>query len=261
MISETDQFFCKRKLLTALPVYNESAHLNAVLDEVLLHADDVVVIDDGSDDGTAELLARRHDIQVVTHPENRGYGAALRTAFCYARRSGYEVLVTIDCDGQHEPQLIRKLARECTGDIDIVSGSRYLDLCPTSSSQAPADRKAINQTITRELNEEFGLQLTDAFCGFKAYRVESLQQLRLHEDGYAMPLELWVQAAELGLNVIESAVPLIYLDEDRSFGGTLDDANIRLGHYRETIRLAVQRLTDSGLASQPDPCKEALLAG
>ena len=66
-----------------------------------------------------------------------------------------------------------------------------------------------------------GFDLTDAFCGFKAYRVEALAKLQVTETGYAMPLELWVQAACQKLSVVEVAVPRIYLDESRSFGGTL----------------------------------------
>lgn len=242
------------RLLTALPVYNESAHLSDVLDEVARHADDVLVVDDGSNDGTAELLAARDDVRVVTHSENRGYGAALRTAFCYAKRHGYELLVTIDCDGQHEPQRIRDLAALCTRGVDMVSGSRYLAPPPEGFRAAPADRREINQVVTRELNARFGLRLTDAFCGFKAYRVGSLGRLRLREEGYAMPLELWVQAAHLGWTVREAAVPLIYLDEERSFGGALDDADHRLRHYRETIRRAAARIEALALAKQPDPC-------
>ncbi len=227
------------RFLTALPVYNEVNHVDEVLDEVVRHAGDVLVVDDGSNDGTSERLARRSDILVITHPQNRGYGAALTTAFDYAIAQGYDVLVTIDCDGQHEPQRIGQLAAACRN-VDIVSGSRYLDIDP--KGVAPADRRRINFTITRELNDEFGLQLTDAFCGFKAYRVAALQKLDLNEQGYAMPLELWVQAASAGLKIVEVAVPLIYLDEQRSFGGSLDDAQRRLAHYREVIERAKQRV-------------------
>ena len=106
---------------------------------------------------------------VVRHATNRGYGAALKTAFDYAIRFRYDVLVTIDCDGQHEPQRIGQLVAACR-DADIVSGSRYLD-ASDAKSQAPAERRQINTQITRELNERLGLSLTDAFCGFKAYRV------------------------------------------------------------------------------------------
>src|SRR5690606_25498210 len=146
--------------LTALPVYNEVAHVDPVLDEVVRLAQDVLVVDDGSSDGTSERLAARSDITVVTHPENRGYGAALITAFDYAVAGGYDVLVTIDCDGQHEPQRIAELVEACR-DVDIVSGSRYLDTPEELSQAAPADRRRINYTITQELNNLLGLQLTD----------------------------------------------------------------------------------------------------
>ncbi|QDU59126.1 glycosyltransferase family 2 protein [Aeoliella mucimassa] len=234
------------RYLTALPVYNEAKHVDEVLDDVVLYAQDVLVVDDGSSDGTSDLLARRGDVAVARHPENRGYGAALKTAFDYAIEHGYDVLVTIDCDGQHEPQRIRHLAEACTGEVDIVSGSRYLDAEDIASGAAPADRRRINHTITSELNQCLGLALTDAFCGFKAYRVEALKKLDLTETGYAMPLEVWVQAAFHGLRVVELAVPLIYLDEERSFGGALDDARKRLAHYREVVHRAVVRLRRSG---------------
>lgn len=225
------------RFLTALPVYNEASHVDAVLDEVLQHASDVLVVDDGSTDGTAERLAARDDVFVVRHPENRGYGAALKTAFDYAIRFRYDVLVTIDCDGQHEPQRIRALVAACH-DADIVSGSRYLD-AGDAKSQAPAERRRINQLITRELNERLGLSLTDAFCGFKAYRVCALAELSITDPGYAMPLELWVQAAHLGLRIVEVPVPLIYLEEKRSFGGSLDDGFKRVEYYHQVLDRAI----------------------
>ncbi|MBX7167527.1 MAG: glycosyltransferase family 2 protein [Pirellulales bacterium] len=217
------------RFLTALPVFNEAAHVDRVLDEVRRYSEHVLVVDDGSTDGTAVLLERRRDVQVVAHPQNRGYGAALKTAFAYAIDHRYEYLVTIDCDGQHEPQRIPRFVQACQ-QADIVSGSRYLRHYAHDSAP-PADRRRINQQVTAELNRRLCLRLTDAFCGFKAYRVEALKSLELTEPGYAMPLELWVQAAFHGLRVIELPVPLIYLDEKRSFGGALDNAMTRLEYY------------------------------
>ena len=226
------------RFLTALPVYNECRHVTSVLDEVVKYATDVLVVNDGSTDCTRKFLADREDVDVVVHPENRGYGAALQTAFDYAIVHRYDVVVTIDCDGQHEPQRITQLVEQCRH-ADIVSGSRYLHI-PRSTEEVPADRRQINQIVTAELNERLGLNLTDAFCGFKAYRTRSLAQLTLTETGYAMPLELWVQAACRGLKIEEVAVPLIYLDEERSFGGALDAANVRLDYYRQVIDRAMK---------------------
>jgi dolichol-phosphate mannosyltransferase len=232
--------FMPHRFLTALPVYNEVAHVAAVLDEVCRSSADVLVVDDGSSDGTLEVLQARSDIRLLRHARNRGYGAALKSAFDYAVAGRYDVLVTIDCDGQHEPQRIPEFVAACTDDVDIVSGSRYLQAF-VGDSAPPADRRRINRLITEEVNRRFGLKLTDAFCGFKAYRVPALECLDISEPGYAMPLELWVQAKYCGLRIVELPVPLIYLDEKRSFGGALDDAQRRLAHYREVIERSEAR--------------------
>ena len=104
-----------------------------------------------------------------------------------------------------------------------------------NDSPAPIERRKINQTVTAYINEKLGFGITDAFCGFKAYRVEALKRLNITETGYAMPLELWVQAACHKLKVIEVAIPLIYLDESRSFGGELDDGSTRLQYYYDVL--------------------------
>jgi glycosyltransferase involved in cell wall biosynthesis len=227
-----------QRVLTALPVFNEERHLAAVLAQVRRYASEILIVDDGSSDGTPEVLSRMTDLRVVTHETNQGYGAALRTAFQVALEEEYDVLVTIDCDGQHEPRLIPELAA-CvfprTGEPwDIVSGSRYLQRFQ-GDSRPPEERRRINQVITALLNEALGLNLTDAFCGFKAYRVEALRHFEITEAGYAMPLQLWVQAAAAGLRIVEFPVPLVYLEEERSFGGSLDDACRRLAYYRQVL--------------------------
>ena len=231
------------RFLTALPVYNEAAHVSAVLDEVLRFTPDVLVVDDGSTDGTSPLLAarveQRGDIRIVRHPRNQGYGAALATAFREALAGEWDGLVTIDCDGQHQPQLIPTFIAATTASAgrpaaDIVSGSRYLRRFP-GDSEPPAARRRINAEITAIINSRLGLDLTDAFCGFKAYSRRSLEHLHISETGYAMPLEVWVQAAAASLRIVELPVPLVYLDLARSFGGALDDAATRLAYYRSVL--------------------------
>jgi dolichol-phosphate mannosyltransferase len=241
-----------KKSLTALPVFNEVHSVDEVLDEVTKHSEYVLVIDDGSTDGTAERLAKRDDIILLQHDENRGYGSALVSAFNYAIENDFEILVTVDCDGQHEPQRIKQFVTTCrnTG-ADIVSGSRYLKAFD-NDSPAPEQRRKINLTITAFINEKLGFGITDAFCGFKAYRVEALKQLEITESGYAMPLELWVQASCKKLSVIEVAVPLIYLDESRSFGGELDDGSVRLNYYYEVLNRSFEAL--------PSDCEKLRMA-
>src|SRR3954453_1217568 len=97
------------RVLTALPVYNERTHVNPVLDEVVRYAIDVLVVDDGATDGTSDLLDARTDVRVLRHEKNKGYGAALKTALDFAIENKYDVLVTIDCDGQKKPQRLGHL--------------------------------------------------------------------------------------------------------------------------------------------------------
>ncbi|MCX7403646.1 MAG: glycosyltransferase family 2 protein [Planctomycetia bacterium] len=229
------------QFLVALPVYNEVAYVSTVLDQVLRYATDVLVVDDGSTDGTADVLAKRTDVRVIRHTTNLGYGAALATAFQTTLAGKWAGLVTIDCDGQHQPRLIPDFIAallDLDRPVDIVSGSRFLLPSPLDT-QAPADRRRINQQITADINQRLLLSLSDAFCGFKAYSRRALESLKIRELGYAMPLEVWAQAAAAKLAIAELPVPLIYLDEARSFGGALDDATTRLAYYRSVLDRAL----------------------
>ena len=227
------------RLLTAIPVHNEEKYLEDVLREVSRHAEHILVVDDGSTDRTPELLRGMAAIQVIRHPRNLGYGAGLRTAFEHTLKAGYDALVTLDCDGQHEPARIPELARHLD-EADIVSGSRYLQVFDPSQ-KPPEERRRINVEVTRWLNECLGLNLTDAFCGFKAYRRSALEVFDITDDGYAMPLQVWVQAVQHGLSIVEVPVPLIYLDEERAFGGALDNSSFRLQHYKQVLQDALAR--------------------
>jgi glycosyltransferase involved in cell wall biosynthesis len=222
--------------LTAIPVYNEARHLPAVLSQVRRFSSDILVVDDGSTDATPDLLDLELDVRVINHRPNRGYGAAMASAFRCFLASDFDVLVTMDCDGQHEPARIPVLL-EAIHDADIVSGSRYLrDF--RQDTPAPADRRSINSIITREINGRYGLHLTDAFCGFKAYRRRAVEPLHITETGWGMPLQLWVQAAHNGLRIKEIAVPRVYLDPNRAFGGVLNNPDERLAYYRRVLAAA-----------------------
>jgi dolichol-phosphate mannosyltransferase len=224
------------RVLTAIPVYNEVKHVRSVLAEVRRYSPNILVVNDGSTDGTAALLNSEPGIFRIDHPTNGGYGAALISAFGFALEGNYDVLVTMDCDGQHEPARIPVIL-EAIHDCDIVSGSRYLrDF--RQDTPAPTDRRFINATITREINARYGLTLTDAFCGFKAYRREALAKLHITERGWGMPLQLWVQAARQELRVKEIGVPRLYLDPNRAFGGVMNDPEQRLAYYRSVLTAA-----------------------
>lgn len=231
-----------RSRLVAIPVYNEERSAAQVLARVLHSAPeaDVLVVDDGSTDGTPGILAGFGTVHVLRHPVNLGYGRALMDAFSWAIRGGYRHLVTIDCDEQHQPERIPSFFARLEEGWDIVSGSRYLEPLPGEGSP-PLDRLAINREFTARINELTGFGITDAFCGFKGYRVEALQRLHLTEPGYGMPLELWVEAWRHGLSVVEIPVPLIYkVNFERRFGSGLDEPATRRRYYGEVLRRALR---------------------
>jgi dolichol-phosphate mannosyltransferase len=219
-----------------IPVYNEERHLEGVLARLRqVYSEDVLLIDDGSVDCSPSILKSAHDerTHTILQARNRGYGATLVVGFEEVARRGYEYVITMDSDGQHRPDWIPEFFRAIEN-WDIVSGSRY---CSESdgTGEVPADRRAINSIVTAKINEITGFSLTDSFCGFKAYRVSALQKLSITEFGYAMPLQVWLQAKHLGLRVAELPVSRIYNDPNRRFGGELDDPDVRLRLYLSTI--------------------------
>jgi glycosyltransferase involved in cell wall biosynthesis len=214
-----------------LPVYNEIETVGCVLDAIrFFYSGPVIVVDDGSTDGTREVLAGHDDLQIVSHKTNLGYGRSLIDGFDHARRLGATRVLTMDCDGQHEPQHIPEFFRALEGGFDIVSGSRYLPESPVVGT-APPSRQEINRRITQMVNQATGWNLTDAFCGFKAYRMEALAKLPLAEPGYAHPLELWALSFRAGLRIRELPIARVYYRRDRSFGEAMDDPARRLLYY------------------------------
>ncbi len=225
-------------VLIAIPVYNEVGYVRGILDRVRQYADNILLIDDGSTDGTPEILEELREpmgLDIIRHTTNMGYGRAISESFKRGARDGYDWVITMDCDDQHEPAHIPTFLKAIErDDLDIISGSRYLNL-EAQTEIAPADRRAINMTLATEINDRLGFTLTDAFCGFKAHRVSAMQRITLTEDGYAFPMQLWAQSAAHNLRIGEVEVDLIYNDPNRTFGGGLDDSTHRLAHYRQVL--------------------------
>ncbi len=230
------------RTLIAIPIHNELKHIDPVISKIQRFHSEILVVDDGSTDGSAELLQARDDIHLIRHPTNQGYGRSIIDSFNFAAEKGYDWIITMDCDEQHEPERIPDFLREIATDRwDLISGSRYMTDFAENDAP-PSDRRAINQTITALLNELFDLNLTDAFCGFKAHRTSAMQRLKLTEPGYAFPMQLWPQVVWAGLRVTEIPVRLIYNDPNRTFGGVLDDAECRLKHYLTVLRTETAKL-------------------
>ena len=229
-------------LLIAIPTYNEGKKVADVIEQVRPFAREILIVDDGSKDETPQILAARPDVRAITHAPNKGYGQSLIDAFTYAGREGFDWLITMDADGQHEAESIPEFVREIeTGEWDLISGSRYLG-SRDGDDLPPPERRNVNHRITTILNNQFGMELTDSFCGFKAHRVSSMLEMNLTEAGYAFPLQLWPRVWEQKLRMKEIGVRRIYNDPNRTFGADLDDAERRFTHYVGVLNVELARL-------------------
>ena len=236
-------------MLLAIPVFNEAENLPTFLNDLFANSlpaiDEVLFINDGSSDGSKELLNQikspRNDlsVRVVHHTTNQGYGQAMITAMTEAVGGGHDYLITMDCDRQHRPEDIR-LFVEADRAIDVVSGSRYL---PSSRrcGDAPEDRIEVNTRITKRLNDRFHFNLTDSFCGFKRYRMQNINAGSFTETGYAFPMEFWAYAYHQKLTITELAVSRIYTTDSRSFGEDLDRTRKRYHYYLKVLHQSLRK--------------------
>jgi dolichol-phosphate mannosyltransferase len=223
------------KHLLIIPLFNEGKYIEDVIKKVRDHfSGSILAINDGSTDNSGEILRKIKGIKVIEQMENCGYGCALMQGFNHAIENHYDVAVTMDCDDQHEPHLIPNFLYEISN-YDIVSGSRYLSNFGSLFKDPPLDRKQINQEITVLINQHTGYNLTDTFCGFKAYKVSAIKKLNLDEPGYGFPLQLWLQAKKNGLTIKEIPVGLIYKNLNRTFGNNLDNPTNRKNYYLSVI--------------------------
>jgi glycosyltransferase involved in cell wall biosynthesis len=159
-----------RSHLAVVPAYNESTTIEGVIRAIDAHAPefDVLVVDDGSTDSTAEL-ARAAGARVVRAPFNLGIGGAVQTGFVFAREHGYRFMVQVDADGQHDPREIRTLseAMDANTSVDVVCGSRFLD--PNRDYLAPISRRTGIHIFAFLLSRLVGERVTDPTSGFRLY--------------------------------------------------------------------------------------------
>lgn len=155
-------------ILVIIPAYNEAGKIAGVIERVRAAAPDVeiLVVDDGSRDRTA-LLASQSGALVVSHPYNMGYGVTIQTGYKYAWRHGYEFVVQIDGDGQHDPTFIPKLlAPVLAGDTDLALGSRFLAV----ESYRPSFMRRLGILFFRKLiTVLIGREITDPTSGYQAF--------------------------------------------------------------------------------------------
>ena len=222
------------KTAIVIPAHNESGTLAEVIRRIDCPDEwRAVVVDDGSSDGSGELARQLDGVTVLTHDVARGYGAALVTGFDYALSNGFDFIVTLDADLQHVPEMVRQLISRLE-DAEIVTGTRWHRESEVRVV-APAARREMNRRVLKLVRDHAGFDLTDAMCGFRAYRAETVRLMALSEPGYGINFQIWARASKLGLRVVEVPVPVIYPEVARPIGGGLDDSEVRFAYYEKVI--------------------------
>ncbi|WP_302081276.1 glycosyltransferase family 2 protein [Salinibaculum rarum] len=198
------------RTVAVIPAYHEASTIGPVIDGTSKYVDEIVVVDDGSTDGTA-AVAREHGATVIEHVFNTGVGGAVRTGYRYAIRNDFDFVVQIDADGQHDPTLIPQLLDEAE-DHDMVIGSRYLN---ESIEDYPLIRRLGISFFTGVVNTLGGVNITDVTSGFRVYRVSALADI-LHRADSHWAVEQTLEAAQSGHRITEVSIEMPTREEGES---------------------------------------------
>ena len=190
-----------------IPAYNAEKTIMAVVQDCLQHNMPLIVVDDGSTDGTAQLVATL-PLTLLRHARNRGKGAALKTGFAWALEAGFDGVVTIDADGQHDvsaiPQLVAA-ARDASPGIVIASRHGQFE-------QMAGLRKIWNRIGVWFMRTRTGFEITDSQSGFRHYSGTLLKQISLNSEGYSFEMEILIKAWKRGFCISSIPVPALVAD-------------------------------------------------
>jgi len=193
-------------IVAGIPAVNEERAIARIIVRASKHVDRILVVDDGSKDDTA-LIAERLGATVIRHERNLGKGAALRACLDWGKRSGADVLVTLDADGQHDPEAIPSLVDPVIrGEADVVIGSRKL------SKEMPTVRRLGARLLDRATGVKAKGAIVDSQSGYRAYSRAALEKVTAAEYGMGVDSEVLMRASDAGLRILEVPVSARYKD-------------------------------------------------
>lgn len=204
------------KVLVIIPTYNEAENIPRLIPAVLRQAPniDILVVDDGSPDGTGklvkEIMATNPRVNIMERAGKQGLGTAYVAGFKYAIRNGYDFVFEMDADFSHDPNDLPRFLEKIT-DYDLVIGSRYIN--GVRVLNWPMNRLLLSYSANVYTNIITGLPVRDATGGFKCYRVEALKTIdldKIKSNGYAFQIEISFKVWKKGYRLVE--IPIIFLD-------------------------------------------------
>lgn len=212
------------KLLAVIPALNAERTIGDVVRKTREQIHDVVVIDDGCSDRTADV-ARAEGATVLRHDVNRGKGASLKSGFAYGREHAYDAVITLDADGQHLPSEIPKILnawQESGADL-VIGGRAHL-----FDHMLPRRRMA-NRFSAWAIAKAAGTRVSDSQSGFRLYTARLLREIKLRSDGFDMESEVIIRAGVRKMRIVVTPVDLGFID------------GLSTSHYRplgDTLRIA-----------------------
>ncbi|MEE4312705.1 MAG: glycosyltransferase family 2 protein [candidate division KSB1 bacterium] len=206
------------KICVIIPAYNAEKHLSDVINNIRASfSGTVIVVDDGSSDGT-KVVAENAGTIVLSHRQNLGKGAALKTGYGYAIRCNCSAVITIDSDGQHDPVIIPLLIDAYQrGDKKIIIGSRMHE-----TGTMPFHRKLSNKITSGMISMRINRRVSDSQSGFRLIDVDVLKRIKLSTSHFDTESELLLKAGLHGYHISEIPIASKYSDESSSVRHFLD---------------------------------------
>ncbi|MFZ1009663.1 MAG: glycosyltransferase family 2 protein [Candidatus Sulfotelmatobacter sp.] len=211
-----------------IPAFNEAPYIANVVERARQHVEEVVVIDDGSSDATADL-ARAAGATCLQLPVNRGKASALRAGIVYAREQNFTHVITLDGDGQHLPEDIPVMLRvaEETG-ADLVIGARCFE-----RALMPRSRYFSNTVGSRLASVLVGCEIRDSQSGFRLFRLDKLDAVNLRSRCYELEMEILIKMARSGCTIAHAPIRTVYDD---------GQARSKMKPVRDTVRVCLWSL-------------------
>ena len=200
------------KITVGIPAYNEEENIAKIISQLKDITSSIIVCDDHSTDNTNKI-AKSLGVNVVTHSKNMGYGSAIKSIFAKAKEIDSDVLVTMDADGQHRIEDLKKILEPVlSGTVDICIGSRFLE---KNVENVPSYRKVGIKVLTKLTNVSLKESITDSQSGFRAYAKKAISEIIPTESGMAISNEILLKASSLNLRIGEVPIVVLY-DGDTS---------------------------------------------